>query len=65
MERFLEQREKIGRKLNRLMKKLEKAMLSESITTHKTETSSLLTTTASSTSTNSDINNTTTIDNTL
>lgn len=59
MERFLEQREKIGRKLNRVMKKLDKAMLLESKDTTTTTTSSLLTTTGvSSASTNSDINNT-------
>lgn len=71
MERFLEQREKIGRKLNRLMKKLEKAMLNEAASVSASspspqpdkkesgEAGSLLLTTTASTSTNSDINNTT------
>lgn len=56
----MEQREKIGRKLNRMMKKLEKAMVSESASSSPPlkDTGNLLTTTAS-TSTNSDINNTT------
>lgn len=62
MERFLEQREKIGRKLNRLMKKLEKAMSSEAaaaaaLEAQKESSNSLLTAATTTSSTNSDINN--------